>query len=262
MVSFLVVYWVIGLAIAGFMTALWVLSLLKRDSSIADVFWGMGFAIATWISFALTPEGFPERKLLICTLVTIWGLRLSLHILLRNRGKDEDYRYREWREQAGARWWWFSYIKVFLLQGFLIWLISTPLLAAQMSSQPNKLIPLDYTAAGIWLIGFCFEVVADWQLARFKADPENDGKVLSTGVWRYSRHPNYFGDATQWWAFYLIAAAAGSFWTVLSPIVMTILLLRVSGVRLSERHLVATKPQYREYVAKTSAFIPWIPKDR
>jgi steroid 5-alpha reductase family enzyme len=262
MVSFLVVYWVIGLAIAGFMTALWVFSLLKRDSSIADVFWGMGFIIAAWISFALTPDGFAVRKLLLCTLVTIWGLRLSLYILGRSWGKDEDCRYQKWREHAGARWWWFSYFKVFLLQGSLIWLISVPLLAAQMSSEPDTLIALDYTAAGIWLIGFCFEVVADWQLARFRADPENDGKVLSTGVWQYSRHPNYFGDATQWWAFFLIAAAAGRYWTILSPIVMTILLLRVSGVRLLERNLVATKPQYREYIAKTSAFIPWIPKDR
>lgn len=262
MVSFLEVYWVAGLVIAGLMTALWALSLLSSNASIADVFWGTGFVIATWIYYALTPDGFAVRKLLICTLVTIWGLRLSLYILERNWGKDEDYRYQRWRGQAGARWWWFSYIKVFLLQGFLIWVVSIPLLTAQMSSEPSTLIALDYIATGIWFIGFCFEVAADWQLARFKADPDNDSKVLSSGLWRYSRHPNYFGDATQWWAFYLMAAAAGGLWTILSPILMTILLLRVSGVSLLERTLVATKPQYREYIAKTSAFFPWFPKDR
>jgi steroid 5-alpha reductase family enzyme len=194
--------------------------------------------------------------------VTIWGLRLSLYILWRNWGKGEDFRYQKWREEAGGKWWWQSFFKVFLLQGLLLWVISAPLLAAQISATPARLTILDFVAIAVWAIGFFFEAVGDWQMARFKANPANKGQVLRTGVWRYTRHPNYFGDATQWWAYYLVAAAGGGFWTIFSPIIMTTLLLRVSGVALLEKSLKETKPKYKEYVETTSAFIPWFPRKR
>jgi steroid 5-alpha reductase family enzyme len=259
--AFLQIYALGALTVLGLMTAIWLLSLALKDSSIVDVFWGAGFVVTNWIYFALTPDGFPTRKALVSVLVTIWGLRLSLYILWRNWGKGEDFRYRKWRTEAGAQWWWRSFFKVFLLQGVLMWIISAPLLAAQISPTPDRLTLLDFVALPVWAIGFFFEAVGDWQLARFKADPANKGKVLRTGVWRYTRHPNYFGDATQWWAYYLIAAAAsGGYWTIFSPLIMTALLLRVSGVALLEKTLTKTKPEYQEYVETTSAFLPWFPR--
>lgn len=260
--GFLNAYLTGGLVIFILMTLLWLLSLAIEDASIVDIFWGIGFVISGWVYYTLTPEGLPARKLLLMALVTVWGLRLSIHIALRNLGKGEDFRYRKWREENGQRWWYLSYVRVFLLQGLLMWLIGAPLLAAQFYPGPSRLIWLDGLAALVWLVGFFFEAVGDWQLARFKADPENKGKVLRSGVWRYTRHPNYFGDATQWWGFYLFALATGSgWWTLFSPVIMSIFLRYVSGVTMLEKSLKDSKPGYREYVESTNAFIPWFPKD-
>jgi steroid 5-alpha reductase family enzyme len=256
----LLMYVTTGPVILGLMTALWLLSLLLKDSSIVDIFWGTGFVITAWIYFYLTPDGFAARKWLIVILTTIWGLRLTIYILLRNWGHGEDYRYQKWRQEAGNNWWWRSFFKVFLLQGTLMWIISVPLLAAQSSPIPTRLIWLDYLGALLWGIGFIFEAGGDWQLALFRANPDNQGKLLNTGLWRYTRHPNYFGDAAQWWSFYLIAAAAGGFWTIFSPIIMTLLLRRVSGVTMLEKSLKDSKPGYKEYIETTNAFIPWFPR--
>jgi len=257
--SFIGAYGMALLVIMTLMTLLWLISLLLKNSSIVDIFWGTGFVIANWVFFALTPEGFGLRKWLIGILVTVWGLRLSLYILWRNWSKGEDFRYRVWRAEAGSRWWWLSLFRVFWLQGVLMWIISAPLLAAQRGPAPTILTVLDVLGAAVWLIGFTFESAGDLQLARFKSNPANKGKVMDRGVWRYTRHPNYFGDAAQWWGFYLIAAAAGGWWTVFSPILMTLFLLRVSGVTLLEKTL-ETRPGYEEYIARTSSFIPWFPR--
>jgi steroid 5-alpha reductase family enzyme len=258
--EYLQFYGIGALAILGMMLALWLLSLTLKNSSIVDIFWGAGFVISNWIYFALTPDGSMVRKWLILVLATIWGLRLTLYILWRNWGKGEDFRYQKWRQEAGGNWWWYSFFKVFLLQGVLMWIISAPLLAAQISAAPDGLVWLDYLAILVWGVGFFFESVGDWQLARFKADPANKGKLLNRGVWRYTRHPNYFGDATQWWAFYLVALAGGGWWTIFSPIIMTFFLRAVSGVTMLEKTLKNTKPGYEEYIATTNAFIPWIPR--
>lgn len=258
--DFISIYLTIGVIILGLMTLLWLVSLALKNSSIVDIFWGTGFVIVVWAAFALTPEGFPGRKWLLSALVTVWGLRLSLYILWRNWGKPEDFRYQVWRKEAGGAWWWRSFFKVFLLQGLILWVVATPLLAAQISPQPGRLTWLDYVAVVIWLFGFYFEAAGDWQLARFKANPANKGKVLDRGVWRYTRHPNYFGDATQWWAYYLLALAAGGWWTIFSPIIMTTLLMRVSGVTLLEKTLKEEKPGYKEYIETTSEFFPWFPR--
>ena len=251
--------YLLGLAAAlGLMTLLWLVSLARRDASIVDIFWGAGFVVLGWLYFAWTPDGFGPRKLLIAILVTIWGLRLALYIFSRNRGKGEDFRYVAMRQAAGPRWWWQSYFQVFVLQGLLMWLISAPLLAAQ-SGMAAPLTILDGLGVVVWAIGFYFEAAGDWQLARFKADRANKGKVMDRGVWRYTRHPNYFGDAAQWWGFFLIALAAGGWMTVLSPILMTFLLVRVSGKALLEKSLDG-RPGYRAYVERTSGFIPWFPR--
>ncbi len=255
--SFAEVYVTAGLVILVLMTLLWLVSLKTRNAGIADIFWGTGFVIAAWVYFAHTPEGSPVRRWLLALLVTLWGLRLSAHIFRRNAGKGEDFRYRKWREEGGSQWWWRSYFTVFLLQGLLMWIISAPLLAAQWAAGPVRLQWLDYAATAAWVVGFLFEAISDWQLLRFKADPANHGKVLRTGLWRYSRHPNYFGDAVQWWGYYGFALSPGGWWTVFSPILMTLLLRRVSGVTLLERTLIETRPGYREYVETTPAFFPW-----
>ena len=252
----------IGLAaILGLMTLLWLVSLRLKNSSIVDIFWGVGFVVAAWLYFTLTPDGYLPRKLLIAGLATLWGLRLSIHILRRNWGKPEDFRYAKWRSEAGAKWWWQSYLRVFLLQGVLLWIISMPLLAAQFGAAPARITGLDVLGALVWLVGFYFEAAGDAQLARFRADPANRGKIMDRGVWRYTRHPNYFGDAAQWWGFYLIAAAAGGWWALYAPALMTFLLVRVSGVAMLEKTMMQ-RPAYREYALRTNAFVPWFPREK
>ena len=257
--SFLQIY-LSGLAIIGVcVTLVWLISLVKKDASIVDIFWGSGFVIVGWLYFLLT-DGDTPRKLLITALITIWGLRLALHLAIRNLPHGEDARYKKWRAEHGQSWWWRSYFQVFVLQGSIMWIVSLPLLAAQFSAQPANLIWLDWFAIIVWIVGFFFEAVGDWQLVQFKANPQNEGQVLDTGLWRYTRHPNYFGDAVQWWAFFLISAASGAWWAIISPIIMTFLLMRVSGVTLLEHNLKKSKPQYRDYIERTSAFAPLPPK--
>lgn len=251
-----------GLSVAlGMMTLVWIVSLWKRDASIIDIFWGAGFALLTW--WYLISVGQPTtRAYLVTGLVTVWGGRLSLYILWRNWGEDEDYRYQEMRARHPKTFPWRSLVTVFWLQAVLLWAIAIPLLQAVISSGPSALTWLDVLGALVFAVGFGFEAVGDWQLARFKRDPHNKGEVLDRGLWRLTRHPNYFGDAAVWWGLFLIAAATpGSLWTIYSPAVMTFLLMRVSGVSLLEQRLREAKPAYRDYVERTSAFFPWFPKN-
>jgi steroid 5-alpha reductase family enzyme len=258
-VSFLQFHSIVGLWILAAMLLLWLLSLILKDSSIVDIFWGFGFVVSAWIVYFITSGPIGLRDVLLLALVTIWGLRLSLHVFLRNAGKGEDFRYARWREESGGHWWWHSLFKVNLLQGLILWIVAAPLTAAQLPAFSGPLNLLDYLGAGLWAFGFFFEAVGDLQLKKFRSDPENKGKVLQRGVWRLTRHPNYFGDAAQWWGFFLIAAGAGAWWTIVSPILMTYLLVRVSGMDLLEKTL-KEKPGYQAYIEHTSAFIPWFPK--
>ena len=259
--SFVSLWLTVGLVLLGLMILLWLYSLIIKNSSIADIFWGTGFIIAFWAAVAINSTQLNTRLILLGALVTIWGLRLSIHLYLRNQGKPEDFRYAEWRKEAGTSWWWRSFFKVFVLQGVLLWIIAIPLVAAQTSTpSPFKCECTDYTGAALWLVGFIFEAVGDWQLARFKKDPANKGKLLTSGLWSVTRHPNYFGDAAQWWGFWLLAFANGAWWTFFSPLLMTFLLIKVSGVAMLERTLTKSKPGYEEYITKTSAFFPWVPK--
>ena len=249
-------------AVLLFVLAGWLLSLVRRDVSHVDVQWGLGFVLVAALG-ALFGAGAPQRRWLVLALVAVWGARLALHIHARNHGKPEDYRYAAMRERHGERFPRVSLATVFLLQGALLLWIALPLAAAQSAPSPAALGPLDLAGALVWLVGFLFEAVGDLQLARFRADPANRGRVMDRGLWRYTRHPNYFGDATLWWGLWLIACATPEgVWTIGSPLVMTLLLLRVSGVALLERGLVETKPGYRDYVARTNAFVPWFPRRR
>ena len=248
-----------GAAILLLMTLLWLLSLTLKNSSIVDIFWGFGFILIVWLVFALAPQGYLPRRQLVAILVTVWGVRLALHIGSRNWGKPEDFRYASWRKENGPRWWWVSYFKVFLLQGSIMWILSAPLIAAQTSGFPAILTPMDLLGMCIWGVGLLLESVADAQLAHFKKNPTNRGRILTSGLWKFSRHPNYFGEAVLWWGYYLLALAAGAGWTVFAPLLMTILLVKVSGVSMLEKTL-KSKPGYEEYMNNTNAFVPWLPK--
>ncbi len=258
--TFLQIYFEALLLLWIFVTLIWVLSVYLKNVSIIDIFWGLSFALVTTFYFLVTP-GFPSRKLIIFILVVIWGLRLTFYLLWRNWGKPEDYRYQEFRKRYGEnRYWWFSYFQVFLLQGFLVWLISAPLLAVNYYTVPGPLNFLDYSGIVVWIVGITFEAGGDWQLARFKMKPENKGKLLTSGLRKYTRHPNYFGDAAVWWGFALLSVAAGSYLPVLSSVLMTWLIIKVSGVSMLEKAMINTKPGFEEYIQRTSSFIPWFTK--
>lgn len=258
--SFLTVFFTNLVIVVFLMTFLWVTSIFLKNVSIVDLFWGIGFVISSVVYFVLT-DGFFTRKILLMILVTVWGLRLSIYLAWRNWGKGEDFRYREFRRQYGEkRYWWISYFQTFLLQGVLMWLISAPLLGAQFNQSQDTLNVFDFAGIFLWVIGFLFEAGGDWQLARFKSNRSNRGRILRTGFWRFTRHPNYFGDAAVWWGFGLLSVSAGSYIPVLGSVLMTLLIVKVSGVALLEKTLKSDKPEYADYVEKTSAFIPWFPK--
>jgi steroid 5-alpha reductase family enzyme len=242
-------------------TLLWVFSVFIKNASIVDLFWGLGFVIVNAFCFFSSMDYHP-RKILVLVLVTIWGLRLAIHLSLRNIGKGEDFRYQEFRRKYGPhRYWWISYFQTFLLQGVIMMLVSLPLLGVHAGMQTGHLSWMDYLGILIWLVGFAFEAGGDLQLALFKQNPENKGKVLDSGFWKYTRHPNYFGDSAVWWSFAIFSMAAGSYWQTAGSIIMTLLIIKVSGVALLEKSLKDSKPEYQEYIRKTSSFFPWFPKN-
>lgn len=242
-----------------YMSLGWLLSLARKDASVVDPLWGLGFIVAA-VSYFLLLDGHQGRKILALALVALWGLRLSGYLLWRNRGRGEDPRYRAMRARRPSGFWWYSYFQVFLLQALLLWLVAAPIAGAMADGSTRGFNGLDVVGTAVWLFGFCWEVAGDTQLALFKHDPANKGKVMQTGAWRYTRHPNYFGEAVLWWGVWLVAAAARGYWSVYGSVVITLLLLRVSGVTLLEKGLTDSKPGYREYVERTSAFIPWPPR--
>jgi steroid 5-alpha reductase family enzyme len=244
-------------AVLALLLAAWVLSLVLRDVSIVDVAWGLGFVAVAWVAFA-TGDGCLGRRLLLAVLTTLWGLRLAAYIARRKlRHPGEDPRYGAWREKWGARFPLVSLFTVFGLQAVLVWVVSLPLQGAATSA--DRLGALDWIGVAVWAVGLACEATGDAQMARFKADPGNRGRIMDRGLWRYTRHPNYFGDFTVWWGLYLIALSAGAWWTLPGPLVITLLLTRVSGKDHLERSM-ADRPGYADYVARTSGFVPLPPR--
>jgi steroid 5-alpha reductase family enzyme len=241
------------------MSTLWIVSVILKNVSIVDLFWGLGFVAVNafyYISTNVTPA-----KTVLLVLVTVWGLRLSIYLAWRNIGKGEDFRYKEFRKKYGEKnYWWISFFQTFLLQGILMWIISMTLYGVNQHATSQTLTVIDYMAVLVWFVGFIFEAGGDMQLARFKKDVSNKGKVLNTGFWHYTRHPNYFGDSAVWWGYGLLCLSAGSYALVAGSIIMTLLILKVSGVALLEKSLKVQKPEYADYIQRTSSFIPWFPK--
>jgi len=247
-------------AIAALMLVTWIISLVMRDASIVDIVWGLGFVVVAWVAYSVG-EGVEARRLLIAVLVTIWGLRLAGYLAWRNLGKGEDPRYQAMRRHWGSRFPLVSLVTVFLLQGVLMFTVSLPVQLAAAADAPSDLGLLALVGVALWAVGMFFETAGDLQLARFKADPANEGQVMDRGLWRYTRHPNYFGDFCVWWGIFLVAAETGpARWGIIGPIVMSVLLMRVSGVGLLEKSISKRRPGYEEYKRRTSTFFPRPPR--
>ena len=231
----------------------WVLSLARQNVSIVDALWSLMFVMSAGV-YAAGAASLGPRAWVTLVLVTVWALRLSIYITLRNWGHGEDRRYQAIRARNQPYFAAKSLYLIFALQAALAWIISLPLLGAILNPSPLQII--DYLGIVLWLLGFSFEAGGDWQLARFKSDPANQGKVMDRGFWRLTRHPNYFGDFCVWWGFFLIAVSAGAWWSVFGPVLMSILLMRVSGVTLLEKDITDRRPRYAEYMRRTNAFFP------
>jgi steroid 5-alpha reductase family enzyme len=237
--------------------ATWVASYFKRDISIVDSVWSLMILLGGAVYLLVLPDAGP-RAAWVITLAAAWALRLAAHITWRGWGEPEDHRYQAIRARNQPHFEWKSFYLVFVLQAMLAWIVSLSLLAAIAGASAWGL--LDTVGVAVVLFGLTFEALGDWQLARFKADAANRGRVMSSGLWRYTRHPNYFGDFCVWWGFFLIALSAGGWWAIVSPLLMSVLLLKVSGVALLEQDIAYRRPAYRDYVARTPAFFPGRPK--
>jgi len=248
-------------AIAALMIVTWIISLAVRDASIVDLIWGFGFVLVA-VTAAVVGEGFDARRYVLLALVGVWGLRLSGYLAWRNLGHGEDYRYVAMRKRWGERFWWVSLFQVFGLQGVLMWVVSLPVQLAATAALPDEFGLVAYLGIALWHVGFLFETIGDAQLARFKADPANKGQVMDQGLWRYTRHPNYFGDFCVWWGLFLVAAETGpARWGLIGPLVMSTLLMRVSGVAMLEKTIGKRRPGYAQYIERTSAFFPRPPRE-
>jgi len=242
------------------MIAVWLLSLRLRDVSIVDIAWGTTGALIALNTFFLA-GGALHRRLLVTAMTVVWGCRLSFHIARRWKGKGEDFRYAAMRAERPGSFPLRSLVTVFLLQALLIWAISLPAQVAQVHPDPAGFTLFDFFGSALWILGFGFETVADRQLRGFLSDPVNRGRVMDRGLWRYSRHPNYFGDALLWWGIFLVAAGTPNGWaTFFSPLLMTFFLMKVSGVPMLEKALAERREGYREYMRRTSPFFPWPPR--
>ena len=247
-------------SVTGMMLIGWFISILRHNVTVVDSLWGLGFVLVAAITFWMG-SGYGGRSLLILGLAALWGLRLCVYLTWRNWGQPEDHRYGAWREASGQSFWIVSLFKVFLIQALFLWVISLVLQQAQLSPEPARLTVLDGLGVVLWTTGFVFESVGDWQLARFKADASNRGRVMDRGLWAWSRHPNYFGEFLIWWGFFLIALATpNGWWTIICPLIVSVVLLKMTGVPLTEAALKSRRPGYADYIRKTSTFFPRPPR--
>ena len=244
------------LTMLAFGLAGWVVSVIKKNVTLVDSMWSLFFLLSAGVYAYFTPES--PRTNMMLVIVTLWALRLSIYLSWRNWHPHEDNRYALIRKNNEPNFWLKSLYIIFGFQAVLAWVISLPLLASIHSS--SSINWLDYVGLTLWIFGFLFTAIADIQLSIFKSNPANKGKVLESGLWCYSRHPNYFGECCVWWAYFIIAVAAGGYWSVISPVLMTLLLLKVSGVALLESTITKRRPAYAAYIERTSAFIPMLPK--
>jgi len=245
-------YLVLAIVLFVYMNLWFIVSLIKKRNDVADIAWGLGFVVIAWSSFIFGSQDL--KAIVVNILVTVWGLRLAIHIYKRNSRKGEDSRYVEWRNQW-KNFFVRSYLQVFMLQGLFLFLIVQPVILVNLSEKLS-FGATEILGIFVWLIGLYFEAVADQQLKVFISDPNNKGKVMDRGLWKFSRHPNYFGEVVMWWGLFLVALPSNyGILTIIGPITITLLILFVSGVPLLEKKY-AGRPEYEEYKRKTSIFIP------
>lgn len=249
----------VALVIATYMTCFFLLAILTRRNDIADIAWGLGFVVVVAASFTFGGE-WTQRRGLVAILTLLWGMRLAGHVWMRNKGRREDFRYARWREEWGRHWVWRTFWQVFMLQGLFMLLISAPIYTVQAYDAAAPLRVWDMLGIAVWILGFVFEAVGDYQLSRFKQDPSHKGQLMTRGLWRYTRHPNYFGEVTMWWGVWLIAL--GARWgglAVIGPLTITFLILKVSGVPMLEAKYEG-RSDWEAYKRRTSVFFPWPPR--
>lgn len=255
-------------ALFAYMCVAFIVSLVRKDNGVADIAYGWGFALVAWVTFLLGTQS--VLGFVLSAIATVWAARLSIRIYLRNHGKPEDFRYKKWREEWGSTFVLRSFLQVYLLQGLVIFLVSLPVALTNLyaGSVASEFVALAGAGIFMWLVGFYFEAVGDYQLARFLGKPENKGKVMDQGLWRYTRHPNYFGESLMWWgiavassAAFLSAHAGLALVSFVSPLLITFLLLKVSGVPMLEARF-AGNPEWEAYKSRTSVFIPMFPKKK
>jgi steroid 5-alpha reductase family enzyme len=227
------------------------ISIIIKRNDVADFAWGLGFVALAWLSFILSP--FSWLGIISNLLITIWGLRLAFHIFQRLKNKPEDPRYANWRK-TWKHFYLQSFFQVFFIQGGLLYLISVSVIFIN-NQAINTISYFSILGICIWILGFYFEAIADWQLKQFIRNPSNKGKIMQSGLWRYSRHPNYFGEVTMWWGIFIIAISNHGFWTIISPLTITVLILFVSGIPLLEKKYQGNL-EFEKYKKTTSIFIP------
>ena len=248
----------IGLFICCYVSVWFIISLLIKRNDIADIAWGLGFVAIVIFLFITQTSTLQSNIVYILTL--IWGIRLAIHIGFRTKGKPEDFRYKKWRDEWGKYFVLRSYLQVYLLQGFFMWIISLPIIVVTMA-QNQAISPFILSGSIIWLIGFAFESIGDYQLMLFIKQRQNKSDIMQTGLWKYTRHPNYFGEVLVWWGiFIMVLPIEYGIWTIISPITISFLLLYVSGIPMLEAKY-KDNLAFQDYKKRTSAFFPMLPKN-
>ena len=252
------IFWVAGGVIFCFMCGVFWRAMAIKNNGVVDVAYGLAFILATLVTYVVFAVGHP-RQVLVLLLIVVWGLRLALHIHARNKGRGEDFRYRAWREEWGDTFVWRSFLQIYMLQGAVIWVVLAPVVLV-VNDAGAGLGVLDVLGVLVWLVGFGFEALGDWQLLCFKRNPDNKGRLMTEGLWRFTRHPNYFGEATLWWGLFLIALNVPYGWlAIVSPVTIDFLLLKVSGIPMLEAKYEGNA-EFESYKARTNAFFPWFPR--
>lgn len=248
-----------AITVVAIVTVLWIVSVALQDASIIDLFWGPLFVAMAWVLLAIELDHAAPKHLLFVFLVTAWGLRLAFHLTARNVGHGEDVRYRAWRSHGGKNWWLKTYYRVYLLQGTIALVVATPVIAC--FAGPPRMSIINWIGVAVCIAGMTTEAMSDIQLTRFKAEPSSAGQVMDKGLWYYSRHPNYFGDAVMWWGLGIATFSGPTWWSLVGPLAMTLVFLNLSQ-DVIERGLKRRRPDYVYYIERTSAFFPLRPSAR